>query len=250
MKKFNLLTFVALVSVFIGCEKGGTDNVSPTTAEKIIGNWVIDGEDFSSKLTFGKNTWTQQERNYETSGTYSINGDILTMKIGDSLVNEAKVTMLYDYNTLVLRFKSPYGEDWGIAHEFALYYRENATIAATQADIQGKWFWYMHGDRNTIRGSLEFKGNTFDFIIPVWSERMKGTYEYVNGIIKFHVTEFLVRDYLDEAPENLYLNWAVPETGSGHDTPSFGYDFQRPFVANGNEAFCIIANLPAYFEKQ
>lgn len=257
MKKLTFFTlFLALATLFVGCGKddGGNDGVNnPPTAERLVGSWVMTGEDYSIHLVFNENTWTENNGTQERSGTYALDGDILTMKMGDSLVNQAKVIMLYGYNVLVLRFQSPYGEDWGLTHEFGLYYRKNATIAATQADIQGKWFWYMRGDNHAIRCALEFKGNAFDFIIPVWCERMKGTYEYVNGKVSFHVTEFLVREYLEEgneAVENLYSNWAAPEEGSGREAPSFGINFEKPFVANGNEAYCVFANLPAYFEKQ
>lgn len=255
MRKFVFLTFVALATIFAGCEKDGNEdnngnNDNPSTSEKLVGSWIMSGEDYSIKLELNQGRWKMSDNDEVYEGTYTLDGDTLTMKVGDSLVNKSKVIMLYGYNVLVLRYHTPYGEGWSLSDEFALYYRENSTIAAKQTDIQGKWFWSLMGDENFIRCAMEFNGNTFDFIIPVWRERMKGTYEYTNGVISFRVTEFLVRELMDASREKLYSDWAAPEEGSGHETPAFGLNFNRPFVANGNEAYSVLANLPSYFEKQ
>ena len=256
MKRIFFFAAMALATLLAGCnpDDGADNQGNQLTPDKLVGSWLMTGEDFSVRLVFlGRDEWTQSGSNGETSGTYTLDGDVLTMKMGDSITNQMRVIMLYDYNVLVLRLQAVNDEPFGSPDAFGLYYRENTPVAAPQADIQGKWFWYMPGDTNSVRGALEFSGNTFDFIIPVWHQRMRGTYQYVNGKAQFHVTEFMVREYMgddDLSVGNLYAEWTTPEPGSGQEYPPFGTDFTKPFVANGDEAYALIANLPAYFEKQ
>lgn len=262
MKKLLYFAIFAFALAFSSCEKidipegdpTDTNDVNPPSANLLLGTWVMNGEDYSITFTFTENTWTSAEGDYVEQGTYSLNGDVLTMNIGDSVANQVRVIMLYGNNVLVMRFRSDFGGGWGIADEFALYYRQGSTVDAPLSDIQGKWFWYYMGESTIIRASLEITDNNFEFIIPIWRERMQGTLEYVNGMIRFHVNEFWVRDNLEEGNEsleNLYLYWRHPDPEQwDRDEPTFGMNFERPFVANGNEAFCVFANLPAYFEKQ
>lgn len=257
MKKFCYVLFVALATMFAGCEKvedtDESDNTNPPEASQLKGTWVMEGEDYSIRYIFEDGVYTMQEGDLVISGSYSLSGNVLSMMVGDSMRNEVKVIMLYDNNVLVMRYHSEMGEGWGLADEFALLYRQNGVINASAESIQGKWYWYYMGDETVIRSMLEISGNTFDFIIPIWRERMKGTIEYQNGMIKFRVTEFLTRENLEEGNEsleNLYLNWAEPGEDAYSTEPTFGTYFERPFVSNGTEAFSIFANLPAYFVKK
>lgn len=261
MKKLFFILMISFVGIFTACEKpedpiNGDNNgeVNPPTQNQLLGTWVMKTEDYAVTFVFEENRWQEVGNGENLQGTYSLDGDILTMMIGDSLANQVKVIMLYDNNVLVMRYHSQYGEGWGLADEFGLFYRENNPVNATLPEIQGKWFWYLRGDSRIIRTSLEIKSDgTFDLIIPVWRERMLGTLDYRNGRIYFNVTEFQVRENLEEgneSPENLYLNWDEPTEDSWPQEPSFGYTFDRPFIANGNEAFSLLANLPSYFVKQ
>lgn len=257
MKKYFYIAFLMLATVFAGCEKVDDPEGEPVLADQLVGTWVMssDASDgYTVKYIFDKDMFTVQEGEYEYQGTFALDGDVLTMMVDDSLVNEVKLIMLYDNNVLVMRYHSGMGEGWGIADEFGLFYRENGSVKASLEDVQGKWYWYFRGNEAIIRSMLEIDGSNFDFIIPVWRERMKGTIEYQNGKIQFQVTEFLIRDNLDEGNEsleNLYLYWRTPtEEEAQWLTPSFGYSFAKPFVANGDEAFGMIANLPAYFVRK
>lgn len=265
MKKLLFILMVCFVGFFAACEKpedpingdnngGNNGDVNPPTQNQLLGTWVMEAEDYTITLVFDEDKWQEIGDDAPLQGTYSLDGDILTMMVGDSLANHVKVIMLYDNNVLVMRYHSEYGDGWGLADEFGLYYRANSTINATVSEIQGKWYWYLRGDSSIIRTSLELKADgTFDLIIPIWRERMLGNYEYRNGRIYFNVTEFQTRENLEEgneSPENLYLNWAEPTEDSWPQEPAFGYAFNRPFIANGGEAFSLLANLPSYFVKQ
>lgn len=261
MKKFFYFAFLALATMFASCEKidipedenNNGDNNTPTE-NQLIGTWVMPAEYYTLTFNFTETGWSCVEGDNETHGTYTLDGDVLTMRIGDSVANQVRVIMLYGNNILVMRYRSEFGDGWGLADEFGLYFRENAPVNASISEIQGKWYWYFAGDETIIRASLEITDNQFDFIIPIWRERMKGTLEYTDGMIRFRVSEFYTRDNLEEgneAEENLYVNWRTPDPDLwDNEDPSFGRDFTRPFVANGNVAYCVFANLPAYFVKQ
>lgn len=257
MKKYFYIAFLALATLFVGCEKVDDPEGKPVSADQLVGTWVLSCEEpdgFTLKYIFDRDKFTVQQGENEYQGTYTLDGDVLTMVVDDSLVNEVKLMMLYDNNVLVMRYRSGMGEDWGIVDGFELLYRENGAIKASLEDIQGKWYWYFRGDETIIRSMLEIDGSNFDFIIPVWRQRMKGTIEYKNGMVQFHMTEYLIRENLgedNESLESLYLDWRTPtEEEAQWLAPSFGWNFAKPFVANGDEAFGMVANLPAYFVRK
>ena len=248
---------MALVTLLAGCDPDdGADNRGNQLApDKLVGSWLLGGAESIPPLVFGQNTWTKGGR----SGTYTLDGDVLTMMVGDSVTGKMRVIMLYDYNVLVLRFQDPAMEDYGISEPFSFYYRENATVVAPQADIQGKWFWfwYINGESKWVRCALEFSGNTFDFIASPYQERGRGTYTYENGIVHFHVTEILRKALMDSeepmdafTPDNLYEDWTPLEPGSVYDPQIMYPEFEMPLVSNGDDLYTIVVGLPAYFEKQ
>lgn len=253
IKKLLLMTFVTCAMLLASCEKTPEDNPNPNPISgNYEGTWVMNANDYSVRMVIKDGTWSQTEGDITLSGNYQVNNDVITFMTGDTLVGESRMLLFCHDNVLVLRYHSDMGEGWGLADEFGLFFRENSTVDANPSDIQGKWFWYLRGDHSIIRSCLEINGSNFDFIIPIWRERMKGTINYQNGRIHFNVSEFLTRDNLEEGNEsleNLYLNWEVPGEDSYQTEPSFGMSFDIPFIANGDESFAIFANLPAYFQK-
>ena len=92
-------------------------------------------------------------------------------------------------------------------------------------------------------------------IIVAWGQRYDGTITYANGFIHFEVTaaytsreegtgEGWGEGELD--PETLEANWKPLDPGSWMYFDTQG----MPFVANGNEAYGILANLPGIYYKQ
>lgn len=255
MKKFLFLSFVSLAVLFSGCEKVDTPNIDDNDtsfATRLQGSWVLADEVYIVNVIFNESEWFQTDGRNSSEGTYTLDGDVLTMRSGDSLADLIKVIMPCD-NVLVMRFQNDMGDDWGLADEFELFFRENSEVNLPASDIQGKWFWHPNGDTSIVRMSLEITDSTFDFIIPLWRERMKGTFEYSNGRINFHVKEFLTRENPEgrtESLENLYQGWSAPTEESSRTEPSFGYDFRRSFVPVEGVAYAMLYGGPTYLVKQ
>lgn len=256
MKKILLAFFVALTMGFVGCQKDADDSREPgpdVNENLLVGTWEVAAEDYVNIYIFNKDhtfSLSSSLANDEPvlRGTYSVSGDILTLTM-DSIVNTMRIVMMYQNNVMALCYNVEGQEDWGIVENFELLYRQGASFNTPVADIQGKWWWHR-GNDSIIRGALTVSGNNFEYIIPVWREFMTGHLEYQNGKINFHVDQFKIRDYNDVSLEHLYDDWHLPQPEDYQQEPSFGMNFTRPFVANGNEAFSIMANLPAYFVKQ
>lgn len=254
MKKILLALFAVLALSFVACQKDADDSREPgpvVDENLLVGTWSMPPNEnvvryvFKDDHTFVCDIYGEPAAN----GTYSLSGDILTLT-DDSVVSTMRVVMLYQNNVMVLCYRSEGQEDWGIADNFELLFRQGASPNTPIGDIQGKWFWFHGGDTAAVRGALAVSGSKFEFIIPVWREFMTGHLEYQNGFITFHVDQFKTRSGNDVTIEHLYDDWHVPGPDDYQQEPSFGMNFSIPFVANGNEAFSIVANLPAYFEKQ
>lgn len=255
MKKILLTFFVALTMGFVGCQKDADDSREPgpdVDENILVGTWEYPSDNYVYRYIFNENhtfSWTI-DGELMGEGTYSVSGDILTQTV-DSIENSMRIVMMYQNNVMALCYKSEGQEDWGIADNFELLFRQGASFNTPVADIQGKWWWYFRGDESIIRGALTISGNKFELIIPVWREFMTGNFEYQNGKINFHVEQFKTRDDIyDESVEHLYDGWRVPAPDEYRQEPNFGMNFTLPFVANGNEAFSIFANLPAHYIKQ
>lgn len=254
MKKILLAFFAALTLGFVGCQKDADDSREPgpdVDKNLLVGTWEVDAGDYVNTYTFNENfTFTQSINDaWEINGTYSLSGDILTLTM-DSTIYTMRIVMMYQNNVMALCYKT--GEEgWGIVDGFELLYRQGVSINTPIDDIQGKWWWYLLGDESIIRSALTISGNSFEFIIPAWREFMTGNIEYKSGKIIFHVEQFKTRDdSYSKLAEHLYEGWHVPGPDDYHQEPTFGWEFTQPFVANGNEAFSILANLPAYYVKQ
>lgn len=221
----------------------------------IVGNWTMSSEDFGVKYSFKEDgTMSVTEMDSTLFGTYILKGDTLIMKI-DTIYSSVRVIMQYENNVMTFRFKDEFSDDYSIADDFMLFFRDSAKINAPLEDIQGDWKWFMMGDTSVIRASLIITDTLFEFIIPVWREFMTGHIDYENGRITFHVDVFKTRGdmgEINESPAHLYDNWHLwTEDDFEHgEDPTFGYNFSNPFIAHGDEAFSIFANLPAYYVKQ
>lgn len=275
MKKISILMLSALALFFVGCNEdegsseGGDSNA---TAEALVGKWSLDLHGYKISLNFTKTTLDIETPYSKENFTYTFKDGVLATKIvsrkvnrNDSWVDDPihdtlKVTLyykpiiLYDSSVLVLRYDTPdmqYGQ--GGRGEVEFYFREGRTCPATAQDIQGNWCWRLFGEKETARATVKFEGNNFDLKILPWGERYLGTFTYENGIVVCSVTEFQVRENVSDGGsmklEDVDKNWRLPTENDYRKEGSFGLHFSFPFITNGNESYCNIANLSALFYK-
>lgn len=222
----------------------------------LVGTWEFVGEQIQYSLTITPSTFTYVGDQGNSEGSYKFEDGMLYMTSkGDTAVQKMKPTLLASNNALLLRPYYMMQDENGQLVEasdlddFELFIKKGAKVKCDIADAQGTWIWHLRGNQEIVRSALIIKDNTFDMIIPVWGQRMKGTVTYDNLYLNFKVNKLLTRDseeYYGESLDRLYDGWQEDVAG---DAP-FGMEFSRPFVADGNVAYSNLANLPVYYVKK
>lgn len=238
-----------------------SDNISTSD---LVGTWNIAGQDDQSTWVFTNDKLTITEwGTQQFDGPYTVNGDKITYRTkywkynpqtqqqeeveGDITV---KIGLICDKAVLVL--KSEVKNEQGTDYEFSYFmFKEGKNITATANDIQGTWDWYMHGDQTYVRTRLTISGNKFDMIITPWGQRYTGTFTYANGYITLN-TEHGYTSREEGTGDGFGEGDIDPETleGTWKNLNSWNIWEKMPFVANGNEAYGIVANLSALFYKK
>lgn len=227
-------------------------NPGGITTDDLVGVWNISSMDGGATYTFTKDKLTIASGDQEEYVmSYTLKDDVITYTTTDD-VGTVKIDLLYDKSVLV--WKVLQKNDNGDYYEFShLMYKDGATINASVNDIQGTWHWYMYGNTEYVRAGLTIKDATFDLIITPWGQRYTGTFTYRNGYIILNTTNgYTSRE------EGSGDGWGEgnldPTTLEGQwstlDRENWMIWERMPFIANGTEAYGIVANLSALFVKK
>ena len=267
MKNFN---FWLLASLFVAAftlsacgddeENGnnnGGGNGESVTVNDLVGTWTINSTDNSYVAIFTQDQVTLKENGeVEFQGPYSVKDGVVSVNYNGQEFKSVP-GLLYGKSVLVMKqvIKNDQDENEMLG---MILFKEGKTVTATSNDIQGFWCWYEESGEEglIIRTALKINGDNFELIITPWGERYVGTYVYSNGIIKLNVTAaYTSREegtgygtlWGRMNPQTLECDdWRVLNQDHWHvDAVS-----HTPFIANGDEAYGFIANLPAILEKK
>ena len=261
--------------------EGGNDQPTPSVPENynLVGVWEAIGEQVKSVYTFTESELTIDEYYLQQDGSWKLSEDnssksaytlkdgmlsyILTGTYYDQTQQkevqwteavEVQVKLLYNKTALALlsSWRDQNIEEYNLNQ---ILYKKGATIPAKIEDIQGDWRWYMHGDKTYTRVAVQIKENNMTLIIVPWGQRYDGTITYQNGYINLTVTAAYTSRGNSQGegwgegsidPETLQATWTTLDRDSW-----LYYELnQMPFIANGNEAYGILANLPGVYIKQ
>lgn len=268
MKRLFVLAVAALtLFAAVSCNpEGSSEGEGNAKATDIVGHWNIFHEDGEEDIVINANGTLSGD--FFGEGTWSLKDGVLTIKSkdyeGQDLTSWYKVDLLYEKSVLVLRWDQPATDEQGHnlgtnngEGEVYFFFRDGKAKANDIKDIQGKWYWFMQRDESFVRGSITVKGTDADVIIAVWGERYKGTAEYKDGRIKVNVTSCYTSRYDNTDFVTLEEYQAHPENAPWLDVTNNSEEYSMsnipidwPFIANGKEAYCILANLPAVFILQ
>ena len=260
MKKFFTLAIAALALIATGCNpEGSEEGDANATASDLIGHWGITHEDGAEDLVF--NTDGTVTSNFWGDGRWSVSGGVITIVSGEETY-AFKASLLYDKTVLILRWDQPATDEEGHyigtnngEGEVYFFFRDGKAKANDIKDIQGKWYWYMQRDESFVRAAITINGDDADVIITVWGERYKGKATYKDGRLKVNKTSWYTSRYEDddkvnECPDHPEDAAWLDITGNTGDYWISDIEIDWPFIANGSEAYCILANLSAVFTKK
>lgn len=285
---FAAFAMFACALTFVSCGSDDDDNgPAPTPSDQnkntegenanandLVGVWEAIGEQVKSVYTFTDkeltiedyyldyqtNQWKKSEQE-DYKGAYTLNNGILSyiMSYNQQEVErrdtvEVVAKLLYNKTALALlsSMRNDQGDEYSVNQ---ILYKKGANIPAKIEDIQGDWRWYMHGDKTYTRVAVQIKDNNMTLIIVPWGQRYDGTITYENGYINMKVeAAYTSREEGtgegwgegDLNPETLEANWKTLNRDSWMYY-ELGY---MPFIANGSEAYGILANLPGVYIKK
>lgn len=256
------LSVVTLVSCGDDNESGNPENRgAAATKADLIGSWDIFLNGAPVLYVFTENNltitseWGGESRQI-FSGAYAFENSRLSYQIEGAEETSAEINMIYDKNVVLATTIIPADQSYSGLEEkqVSFGYRRGATVGATAADIQGKWYWKESPNFPGVRAVITFTDNKFDMIITPWGERHTGTFTYENGYVHFTVEQSYSTRFNDED----HMNYDDPESSefrniNDPDVYSSSSDVPDPimaFIPNGSEAYGTIANLQAKYYKQ
>lgn len=258
---FAICTFCAFT--FVSC---GEDDETPTPktddySTDLVGTWEQTGEQVKTIFTFTKEqitlsyydlkdgSWVLSDEGSSTY-PYTLKDGFLSYykKENDTITRKAK--LLKDKSVLVLLPKKESEGDYITNFMF----KKDTNIPVSLDEIQGEWRWYMDGDIKNTRAAVIINRNKLSMIIVAWGQRYDGTITYQNGYIDFEITDAYTSREEGSGegwgegelnPETLEANWKTLDSGSW----MFFHTQGMPFVADGDVAYGILANLPGIYHK-
>lgn len=272
MKKMAIWALAALTMFVISCDKNNDSKEGEVelTSSALVGKWTISGEDFTNTWEFTSDKLTKTEGWSKTEGTYKVEngtiaytitkawnkeGDIWTERElydNEKLIIYVQGKLIYKGSVLIINFvveENTYDTSYFL-------YKVGSSISADSKSVQGTWHWYMHGSSKAyIRARIIFNDNKFELIRTPWSLKYEGTYTYKNGIITCNIDKI----YSGRNPEGEGFGEGTinPATLEGTwylllnpEYAPFSTGLSFPFIADGNVAYGLMANLFSKFEKQ
>ena len=223
----------------------GSDAV---TVNDLIGTWTVNSTDNQYVAVFTADSVTIIENGLiQSQEKYTVENGVV--KFGNYM--QSTPGLLYDKSVLVIKqlFKTEEGteEMFGM-----ILFKQGKEINTPKEDIQGQWCWYEETDSTVIiRTAIKFQGDNFEVIITPRGERYVGTYVYWAGMIKLQVTDAYTSREEGTGYGSLWGRMN-PQTLECDDWRTLNPDHwhidavsHTPFIANGDEAYGFIANLPA-----
>lgn len=286
MKKYLLLAFAALVSFSLfSC---GDDDVaengshSESDTKSFVGTWDTTDEYSYTQFVFTEREFTylygdlnsdgSRFMRHKITGSYSEKNGIVVLtplkcyqpdyNNGNQIIEvpleeymkqpaTVRISVLAGGKAIVIETQ----DEQGFMGERMLMTKQNAQVDVNS--VQGRWIWYV-GDTKNTRIYIEFSGNKFDLIIPIYGERYQGTVSSgANGMLDFKTEKYLVRDNREDMPysDKLFEGWRERnEEEMQWRQPHFyeedgPHTFSLPFIVDGKVAYCTILGLTAQFEK-
>ena len=254
---FGTLTFTACGDDDGDSGKSEVPNSTSVTTDDLIGTWTINSTDNDYVAVFTKNQVTITSNGVvEIQANYTIKNNKVVFSGNNDATFESASGLLYGKSVLVLKQVSNRGdgEDENLG---MILYKQGKTVTATSQDIQGFWCWYEQwGEDEIIRSAIKIEGNNFELTITPWGERYIGTYTYANGFIHLNVTQGLTSREEHTGSGSLWGrmdpktlecdDWRTLDRENWHvDAMS-----DNPFIANGDEAYGFVANIPSIFSKK
>ncbi len=282
MKKWNLWLLASLfaaVFTLAACGDDDDEDVTPppgngASVGDLEGTWKspIAEDLYGGKVYNPDSLWVRATYEFQGNmlrisysenvgdyyGTFTLkDGEITFGKqvYGKQVTVKAKVIMLYGKQALVLKIKPENGEESMVDEVTEVLFKNGVAPKTLVTDIQGKWFWYMNGNKDEVRAAMIIKDNNFEMIIGAWGQKYTGTFTYQGGVMKLNITNgFTSREpgtgygsgYGNLDPATLEGTWN--ELNKEHWTMQDG--MQTFFIAATTEAYGEIAGLPAVFYKQ
>jgi hypothetical protein len=280
MKKMAIWALAALTMFVISCDKNNDSKEGEVelTSSALVGKWTISSEDFTDTWEFTSDKLTKTEGWSKTEGTYKVENGTIAYTItkawykdGDNwkerelndeekIVLYAQAKLIYKGSVLIINFvvdessSAPHHNPEDTSY---FLYKVGGSISPDTKPLQGTWDWYMFGTNKTeIRIRLIFSGNNFELITTPWSEKYTGTYTYRSGYVTCTVTAaYSGRNPEGEGfgegdidPSTLEGTWYPYE--NLEDAYYYSHGLIFPFIADGNVAYGLMANLFSKFEKQ
>lgn len=289
MKKMAIWALAALAMFAISCDKNNTTGEGDVTltASALVGEWNISGNQFTDIWIFTSNELTIESAWDKTLGTYTVDKGTLSYTItkawsraseyiesenrfvfGDwverELYEDEKITtylnakLIYEGSVLVFNYVLD-DEQAAHHHDDNAYFlfRKGAAISSDTKPIQGTWCRYdLNMGETYIGARVIFDGNKFELIITPWSEKYTGTYTYRSGYVTCTVTAaYSGRNPEGEGfgegdidPSTLEGTWYPYE--NLEDAYYYSHGLIFPFVADGDVAYSILANLHFKYQKK
>lgn len=268
MKKWNLWLFASLftaVFTLAACGDDDDEDVTPppgngASVSDLEGTWkspitestyVFKG----NKLAVDKLAVEEYGNKYE--GTFTLKDGEITFTYTEDGVQETmkgKVSMLYGKQVLVIKAK-PEGGEIPTDEGAEVLFKNGVAPNTPVSDIQGKWFWYMYGQKEMVRGAMIIKDNNFEMIIGVWGQKYTGSFTYQGGVMKLNITNgFTSREpgtgygdgYGNLNPATLEGQWSELDK----EYWTIENSMQAVFIAATTEAYGTMVGMPVIYHKQ
>ena len=209
----------------VSCEENEDENTPG--AEDIKGSRIVDADDDTWTLKITDNEFNVNSFPIEGNYTYTYTaGNIFLTREEELRVFHP--SLILDGTVLILEEVLPEDADEYLKRnlEPIAFFKKDAKIPCTAADIKGAWHWAAFHNDDDPRIKITIDGNNIEVAIPIWRTINKGTFTYSNGYINMNV--------------NADLSTGQPFEG----TKKF------PFVVNGDKGYGVLANLPGLYKKQ
>jgi hypothetical protein len=252
---FLLLCLAFGAFSFIACNE--EEELDAITIDDLIATWTTNSTDNNYVVVFTKDQVTfKVDGAVDYQGSYTFNNNVVS--ISGENGNEIKSVpgLLYDKSVLVLKYiyKNDNGSEENLA--FVLF-KQGKTVTATVDDIQGFWCWYSDfGDDEIIRTAIKIDKNKFELTITPWGQRYTGTFTYKNGFIHLNTTNGFTSREEGTGYGELWGRMD-PKTLECSDWRTLDKEYwtvdavsDNPFIANGDEAYGFVANIPSIMKKK
>lgn len=235
-------------------------NSDVVTLNDLLGTWVTNSTDNNSVVKFTKDSITiLNNGQLEHQSTYTLKDGVVSYPGFNGVTYQSVPGLLYNKSVMVI--KQIMKDEMRGTEEMLgmILFKQGKNVTATKNDIQGLWCWYSDFGNDSvpiIRTAIKIDGDNFEIIITPWGERYVGSYTYTNGLLHLEVTAAYTSREEHTGNGSLWGRMD-PYTLECDDWRTLDHDYwhidaisDTPFIANGNEAYGFIANIPSVLQKK